>query len=53
MQLTLYQSFELERMRRTVDETDDIATLRKLCKDTLRAWQMQKAATAWIMRQGL
>jgi hypothetical protein len=53
MQLTLYQSFELERMCRTVDETNDIATLRKLCKDTLRAWQMQKAATAWAMRQGL
>jgi predicted AAA+ superfamily ATPase len=53
MQLTLSQRFELERMYRTIDETNDIDTLRKLCKETLRAWQMQKAATAWAMRQGL
>ena len=53
MQLTLNQSFELERMCRTVDETNDIDALRKLCKETLRAWQMQKAATTWAMRRGL
>jgi hypothetical protein len=53
MRLTLSQSFELERMCRTIDETNDINTLRQLCKDTLRAWQMQRAATEWAMRQGL
>lgn len=53
MQLTLQQRFEVERMSRTIDEATDTAELRNLCKLILRAWYDQKAATAWVMRQGL
>lgn len=53
MGLTIGQRFELERMRRTIDETTDVAELQKLAKMLLQAWQSQKAATGWAMRRGL
>lgn len=53
MDLTISQRFELERMRRTIDETSDVAELQKLAKMLLQAWQSQKAATGWMMRRGL
>lgn len=53
MALTLQQKFEIERMSRTIDEANDITELRNLCKLILNAWYSQKAATAWVMRQGL
>ena len=51
--LSLGQQFELERMSRAIDETGDVAALRGIAKQLLQAWQSQKAATQWVMRQQL
>jgi hypothetical protein len=51
MQLSDSQKFELERMTRAIDATGDSQVLRNLCKQLLRAWQSQQAATQWFMRQ--
>lgn len=51
--LSIGQQFELERMRRTIDGTTDVAELQQLAKMLLTAWQGQRAAAAWLMRQGL
>jgi hypothetical protein len=51
--LSLGQKFELERMTRAIDATGDPQVLRGLAKQLLQAWQSQKAATQWVMRQQL
>lgn len=51
--LSLGQKFELERMTRAIDSTGDPQVLRGLAKQLLQAWQTQKAATQWVMRQQL
>lgn len=51
--LSLGQKFELERMSRAIDATGDPQALRGLAKQLLQAWQSQKAATQWVMRQQL
>lgn len=51
--LTLGQKFELERMTRVIDSTGDPQSLRGLAKQLLHAWQTQRAATEWVMRQQL
>ena len=51
--LTPAQAFELERMTRAIDNTHDTPTLHQLCHQLLRAWMVQRSATAWAMRQGL
>ncbi|MCP9772707.1 hypothetical protein KBY66_08715 [Synechococcus sp. Tobar12-5m-g] len=51
--LTLGQKFELERMTRVIDSTGDAQSLRGLAKQLLHAWQTQRAATDWVMRQQL
>jgi hypothetical protein len=51
--LSLGQQFELERMSRAIDETGDLMALRGIAKQLLQAWQSQKAATQWVMRQQL
>ncbi len=53
MELSMAQRFELERHGRLLDELEDIETLRSMAKLLLRSWYAQKAATAWVMRQGL
>lgn len=53
MELTLAQRFELEAHNRLLDDLSDPATLREMAKLLLRSWYAQKAATAWVMRQGL
>jgi hypothetical protein len=49
LSLSTTQEFELERMSRAIDATNDPAALRKLAKQLLQAWQSQKAATRWVM----
>jgi|688.fasta_scaffold02129_31 hypothetical protein len=51
--LSLGQQFELERMNRAIDATVDPHALQGLAKQLLQAWQSQKAATQWVMRQQL
>jgi len=53
LSLSLGQLFELERMSRAIDETQDPQTLQRLAKQLLQAWHSQKAATQWVMRQQL
>ena len=50
LSLTTAQQFELERMSRVIDSTQDLATLRNLAKQLLQAWQGQQAATRWVMK---
>lgn len=53
LQLSTAQSFEIERTKRLIDNTDDVTQLRKIAKQLLEAWMGQKAAFAWAMRQNL
>ena len=45
------QSFEVERMNRAIESTADLAQLQALAKQLLHAWQSQRAATQWVIRQ--
>lgn len=53
MELSTAQAFEIERIGRLLDEVDDVLSLRNLAKLLLKSWYAQKAATAWVMRQGM
>ena len=53
MELTTAQRFEMERMSRAIEATTDAKTLQGLCRQLLEAWQVQRAATVWAMRQTL
>lgn len=53
MTLTIAQKFEVERWNRIIDDTKDVGELRKAAKLLLQAWQSQKAATLWAMRDAL
>ena len=53
MELSLTQRFELEAHSRLIDDLADVETLRSMAKLILQSWYNQKAATAWVMRQGL
>ncbi|MFM2172080.1 MAG: hypothetical protein RLZZ54_7 [Cyanobacteriota bacterium] len=45
IELSLIQSFELERIKRDIDAQSDPAELRHLAKDLLKAWFSEKALT--------
>ena len=49
--LSLGQRFELERMNRAIDAEMDPSAVRGIAKQLLQAWQTQKAATNWVIRQ--
>ena len=49
--LSLGQRFELERMNRAIDAEMDPSAVRGIAKQLLQAWQSQRAATDWIIRQ--
>ena len=51
--LSASQSFELERFSRAIDAATDLAELRAITKQLLQAWQLQRAATNWAIRQGM
>jgi hypothetical protein len=53
LSLSLDQQFELERMARAIESTDDPRALQTMAKQLLQAWHSQKAATQWVMRQQL
>lgn len=53
MELTTAQLFEIERMGRAIEATTDTETLQRLCRQLFHAWQVQRAATVWAMRQTL
>lgn len=45
LELTLNQSFEVERLRRDIDAQSDPAALREQAKDLLKAWFSEQALT--------
>ena len=49
--ISMTQCFEVERMSRAIEATADPAQLQTLAKQLLHAWQSQRAATQWVMRQ--
>ena len=49
--MSMTQCFEVERMNRAIEATADPAQLQTLAKQLLHAWQSQRAATQWVMRQ--
>jgi hypothetical protein len=53
MELSFSQTFELERMRRDIDATQDPQQLRELSKALLRAWFSEKASTNQAIRAQL
>lgn len=53
LELSLSQQFEINRFSRVIDETTDVATLQRIAKELLQAWQSQKAVTIWVMKENL
>lgn len=51
IELSTEQRFHLEQVNRALDATSDPAQLRQVAKQLLQAWQTQKAATNWVIRQ--
>ena len=49
--LTMTQQFEMERINRAIDSTADPEQLQIIAKQLLQAWQSQRAATDWVIRQ--
>ena len=49
--ISMTQQFELERMNRAIDATADPHQLQAIAKQLLQAWQSQRAATDWVIRQ--
>jgi diacylglycerol kinase len=49
--MSMTQCFEVERMNRAIEATADPAQLQTLAKQLLHAWQSQRAATQWVIRQ--
>ena len=49
--LSLGQKFEMERISRAIDSEADPTVLRGIAKQLLNAWQTQKAATSWVIKQ--
>ena len=49
--MSLGQKFEIEKMSRDIDNTQDVQKLRDLAKHLLVAWKQQQAAAAWAFRQ--
>jgi hypothetical protein len=51
--LSTSQKFEIERFNRAIDNTTNIEDLRKIAKQLLQAWFVQKSATRWVMEGSL
>ena len=49
--MSITQQFELERMNRAIEATADPQQLKIIAKQLLQAWQSQRAATDWVIRQ--
>jgi len=45
IELSMAQTFEVERLKRDIEAQSDPAALRELAKDLLKAWFSEKALT--------
>ena len=53
IELSLIQTFEVERLKREIDAQNDPAELRSLAKDLLKAWFREKASTNRAIKEQL
>ena len=53
IQLTTEQHFQIEQFNRALDTTRDPEQLRQLARQLMQAWQTQKAATCWVLKQDM
>lgn len=53
IKLTTEQHFQIEQFNRALETTQDPDQLRQLAKQLMQAWQTQKAATCWALKQGM
>jgi hypothetical protein len=53
IELSLIQSFEVERLKREIDAQSDPAALRGLAKELLKAWFNEKASTNQAIKEQL
>jgi hypothetical protein len=53
IELTMAQTFEVERLKRDIDAQQDPEALRALAKDLLKAWFSEKACTNQAIQEQL
>ncbi len=53
IELSITQQFEIEKMGRAIDSTNDINVLKDLAKNLFKAWMVQKASCLWVMKNNL
>ncbi|QNI54092.1 hypothetical protein SynBIOSE41_01577 [Synechococcus sp. BIOS-E4-1] len=53
IQLTTEQQFQIEQFNRALETTQDPEQLRHLARQLMQAWQTQKAATCWVLKQDM
>ena len=51
MNLSLLQQFEAESIKRSIDDTDDLDTLKALARELADLYIRQRAATAWVIAE--
>ena len=49
--LSLPQQFEAESIKRSIDDTDDLDTLKALARELADLYVRQRAATAWVIAE--
>lgn len=50
IELSMTQRFEIEKMNRIIDSTNDLDALKQVTKQIMHAWHLQKSATLWVMK---
>jgi hypothetical protein len=53
IELTMAQTFEVERLKRDIDAQSDLEALRALAKDLLKAWFSETASTNQAIQEQL
>ena len=51
MDLSLPQQFEAESIKRSIDDTNDLETLKTLARELADLYVRQRAATAWVIAE--
>ena len=51
MNLSLTQQFEAESIKRSIDDTHDLDTLKDLARELADLYVRQRAATAWVIAE--
>ena len=51
MNLSLTQRFEAESIKRSIDDMDDLDTLKALARELADLYVRQRAATAWVVAE--